>query len=469
MKETIPLLYDCVLPNGPLPNAMITEFGVLNYMHSLHADQRHFNLLEQEYGHNDSTLAGSIFNNNLGQFPNSLSGSHLKSPCYTQYFEIKESSLFFGCNDRFKYVYPIKMTPHFDRFVGRMHMGSKINGEYFWKYISSIALNHVRTGRALIMIDYAQENFIDKGLYEMMHECLKYSGIPKEQIVLGFNSFNAQEVYENWFPENERMLTVKNWPFVLTNTSHHYTQNPSQRMSYTEFIESENTIRKYKFLFKVRRPRTHRLAFLARLITDGLIDQGDWSCLSPVNATDDELNWMMRDFDITFDIDKVKEALKNVPKNLESESGTHYTEVRAWTDTHPNAYRNSYFYVCTETFTHEPHKSLTEKVFKPIVNFQPFLFVAYPGALQLLRELGFKTFSPYIDESYDDEKDRNTRMKMIYDEVTRLTNMSVEELHKWYWGMKDILIHNNQHLLNYWKNNPRCIDFIKYINERIKE
>jgi len=30
--------------------------------------------------------------------------------------------------------------------------------------------------------------------------------------------------------------------------------------------------------------------------------------------------------------------------------------------------------------------------------------------------------------------------------------MSKEELHNWYWGMKDILIHNHNHLVNHHKN-----------------
>jgi hypothetical protein len=73
--------------------------------------------------------------------------------------------------------------------------------------------------------------------------------------------------------------------------------------------------------------------------------------------------------------------------------------------------------------------------------------IAYPGALKLLRELGFKTFSPYIDESYDEIEDTNLRLQAIYAEIVKLSSRSREELHTWYWGMRDILIHNHNHLL----------------------
>jgi hypothetical protein len=134
------------------------------------------------------------------------------------------------------------------------------------------------------------------------------------------------------------------------------------------------------------------------------------------------------------------------------------------------AHKNSYFYICTETFTGDEYgkgyKSLTEKVFKPIANFQPFLFFAFPGALGLLRELGFKTFHPFIDESYDDEQDVSDRFHKIYQEIQRLTSMSKEELHAWYWSMESILVYNHQHMKNFHKNQKHCESFIEYLYQQ---
>ena len=38
---------------------------------------------------------------------------------------------------------------------------------------------------------------------------------------------------------------------------------------------------------------------------------------------------------------------------------------------------------------------------------------------------------------------------MIVDEIKRLCDMSISEMDDWYFGMKDILLHNQNHLLNY--------------------
>jgi hypothetical protein len=94
---------------------------------------------------------------------------------------------------------------------------------------------------------------------------------------------------------------------------------------------------------------------------------------------------------------------------------------------------------------------MSEKIFKPISNLVPFIIVSSPFFLDKLKEIGFKTFSPWIDESYDNEVDNDKRFFMILDEVKRLCSMSKEEIHKWYYEMEDILIYNQDHFANYKK------------------
>jgi hypothetical protein len=145
-------------------------------------------------------------------------------------------------------------------------------------------------------------------------------------------------------------------------------------------------------------------------------------------------------------LDKIKNIYDTAPYLLKSERDSDYTKVNAWTDAHFKPHIDSYFEICFETYTNKENKSLTEKVFKPIINFQPFLFVAFPGALQLLKELGFKTFDGFIDESYDNETD---------------------EIHNWYWSMEEILIHNHKTLLNYNQTKLFGEDLIKEFNNFI--
>jgi hypothetical protein len=110
-------------------------------------------------------------------------------------------------------------------------------------------------------------------------------------------------------------------------------------------------------------------------------------------------------------------------------------------------YENSLFSVVNETtfYSHySPNEArfASEKIFKPIAVGHPFIFVCVPKSLQVLRDLGYKTFHPYINESYDDEFDNNMRMKKILSEIERLSNMNDEQVKEFIDNVKPICEHN---------------------------
>ena len=89
---------------------------------------------------------------------------------------------------------------------------------------------------------------------------------------------------------------------------------------------------------------------------------------------------------------------------------------------------------------------------------QPFLVIGDYLTLAELKKLGFKTFSPFIDESYDNERDSYKRMELIEKEIIKLKNMPINELHDWYYSIVDILIFNKKHLYTFEKY--ECFDEI---------
>ena len=73
--------------------------------------------------------------------------------------------------------------------------------------------------------------------------------------------------------------------------------------------------------------------------------------------------------------------------------------------------------------------------------------------LKKLREWRFKTFSPFIDESYDNVLDMDERFDMIEFEINRLCNRPIEKIHDWYWSIQQDLKHNYYHLKNQFIKN----------------
>ena len=125
-------------------------------------------------------------------------------------------------------------------------------------------------------------------------------------------------------------------------------------------------------------------------------------------------------------------------------------------------YQDTYFSVVSETLFYETGTYLSEKVFKPLAHCHPFVLVSRPNSLQYLQNIGFKTFGDVWDESYDKIDDDENRMTKIYQLVKSLSDKSDEEWLDIYKKVKEILIHNRNHLLNFAQNQTDISE--QYIN-----
>jgi hypothetical protein len=85
---------------------------------------------------------------------------------------------------------------------------------------------------------------------------------------------------------------------------------------------------------------------------------------------------------------------------------------------------------------------ITEKTFKSIAFKQPFILMSLPGSLEVLKKLGYKTFSPYIDESYDLIEDSLDRMLKIVLEIKRICELDENTLEEYRKKLIPIVEHN---------------------------
>ena len=90
------------------------------------------------------------------------------------------------------------------------------------------------------------------------------------------------------------------------------------------------------------------------------------------------------------------------------------------------------------TFTEKTHKFHLAKM--------PFILYAMPGSLKVLREQGYKTFSPYINETYDLIENDEDRSVAIANEIERLCFMSDEWWYETLLELQPRLDHNFNHL-----------------------
>jgi hypothetical protein len=114
-------------------------------------------------------------------------------------------------------------------------------------------------------------------------------------------------------------------------------------------------------------------------------------------------------------------------------------------------YREFFVEIVCETFLSGRSFYPTEKTWRPFICRTPFITLGPRGFLANLRRLGFRTFSQWWDESYDQDADLDNgriAIRSIQQTQQRLSKLSVSELEGMYIDMQDTLEHNYQTFVN---------------------
>jgi len=215
---------------------------------------------------------------------------------------------------------------------------------------------------------------------------------------------------------------------------------------------------------------THRIGrslLVSLLAVAKLLDKGYVSYNS--HATDEQKNgeenyWMLVNT-FHFNEDLVS-LLKQHYSLLRSIGSIYLDDISAGDKTQVSSngidttryYTDTYFSVITETSfpffkvcdveETEMGRILSEKTFKAIGMKHPFIIVSNPHTLELLQEIGYKTFHPLIDETYDKVTDPVIRMMMIVNETKKLCELEGDELTHFLTEAKKICDYNYNVLLN---------------------
>ena len=106
-------------------------------------------------------------------------------------------------------------------------------------------------------------------------------------------------------------------------------------------------------------------------------------------------------------------------------------------------------YLITETFfKNEGIVFFTEKIWKAVAGKKPFILVGEYHSLVRLRDKGFKTFSQFINEDYDEICDPVIRHREVIKEVNRILSLSDDEYTALLNNMTDIVEYNFKHFID---------------------
>jgi hypothetical protein len=227
-----------------------------------------------------------------------------------------------------------------------------------------------------------------------------------------------------------------------------YSENIQAQAEFAQYWNTSN--KPYRFLFLNGRARPHRTALIQQL--DNLLDQALWSCLDG-----DRTRTLPAEYEFPFFTDSKVNAQGWVKPQL-------FNNLWGEIYLHSPAYRDTYFSLVTETVFYRAWSFRTEKIAKCLYIGHPWICAANPGFYRDLRNLGFRTFDPIIDESFDRIDDPTDRLARIV-AVTRDT--CDQDMLQFMSAVQPICKYNQQHLVEITARDRAEFParFLQYINE----
>ena len=216
---------------------------------------------------------------------------------------------------------------------------------------------------------------------------------------------------------------------------------------------SKNCINPKTFLIYNRAwsgTREYRLKFLDLLIQNNLVS----TCLTSFNPIDPESGNHYQNHQFINDY--------FIPEHpLEQYANPTLAKSCASADFNIDDYTRTDIEVVLETLFDDSRNYLTEKILRPIACGQPFILMSTKGSLQYLRDYGFKTFSPIINEDYDQIVDPLERMNAVISTMNEIAHWGATQRQEKLKILQEISNFNRTHFFSQ--------DFFNLINNELKD
>ena len=360
------------------------------------------------------------------------------------------------------------------------------NDTLLFENLSIELIKYAQQGKCWIHLDQSLEGFPLKEIktkyhkprivdfYKILHHNLDQFKINPCQLIYSSSNLIEEHQYNKWCAENsvKDKFQIISVPFFACATQQRgffdYTDKPDLRDDPHNVIFQDQLNYKSTYSVKLfnclnRVQRTHRATFMAMLHYYNLTKN------NIVSHNKLEIHYK-ENLNVSHWPDHP--AFQN-PNFIKFKNKLPFTydmtdfQINHAQNFNKDIYKQTWLSVVSETLYEDwqPTVFFSEKVFKPIRAHHPFILVCHTGAIAWLKKLGFKTFSNWWDESYDQEPDPVKRMQMVCDILLDLSKLQHTECYGLYQSMEKVLRHNYTHLLSTnWFQKP-YLKVLEKINE----
>jgi predicted XRE-type DNA-binding protein len=305
-------------------------------------------------------------------------------------------------------------------------------------------INRVKNKQAYICFTLLHEGYMQDKFLTALLNYFKSLQVPLSQVIYVTNCGNPKEVYADYCTRigQPAEINVEYCPtFRVDKDGVEIAMN---NITYTPGPKKKT------FLCFNRRFSDHRLMFYMLCKKNNLLDYFYMSMNSyhpdsrtPFIEFAKHLVYRMPKFGLVEQ--DAQDASNILPLILDTTDFSQYPMEKSHT-TVADLYSSSLINIVNETYFFNNIIHITEKTYKPIAYMQPFIMVGAPGSLKHIKDMGFKTFDQYWDESYDLEKDHVNRLAMIMNLVESISNWPEDRKLQFSHAVVSILEYNQNHL-----------------------
>lgn len=323
-----------------------------------------------------------------------------------------------------------------------------------FQYIDNITLDSMRKDvNTYFLLDSSLEGYsqINSHPYAQVlyYNCDKYN-IPYHKIIFVTGNLRDAEYIQKYNQENNIKNSIKVLEILAFKRSMHdnfkHHRDPYSRKPIVALRKLKNlSYEKYEdriFLSLSRINRDHRILANFLLYSYNLKQYG--LCSQDTISPNHTISHLYPIHDV-----KYQQFLTTLPYIVDTTD----FETNHGSNMNTELYSKTLFEIANETMSDNYNGTslfYSEKTFKPIANFQPFIIFGQQYCNQKLQDHGFKLYHDYFDYDFDNEPNTYKRyikiIKQLQNLTIKLNQMSRDEKLAWKYQSEDILLHNFKEL-----------------------
>jgi hypothetical protein len=331
--------------------------------------------------------------------------------------------------------------------------------------ISTINTTRINYPSKKILFEQQREGF-QAGTLNLINQVVKklineYKFILSDFVILNasFPSEYNIQLYKEYVEKNN-LLSIKTF-FANTMEIQFRRENKNiidYKFDYNQKIKD--------FLLYIGKCNTYRIHLLSNLMRLNVLSNSYYTSYFQKEIID---NYMISPYPnyLQESIEHIKSLSNTFPIKLNPNDSFETIPMWKMAEEEKFHYDHCFFSIIPETIFFHNDQNLydyhlfidqvfiTEKTYKMIAGQLPFILVGFTKSLQCLKEMGYKTFHPYIDESYDLIENDQDRLNAIIREIERLCKFSPTQWKEWADNIIPIVRHNQKVLIN---SSPKYVE-----------